>query len=124
MTKWRKKEMKYLYSACFFLSLSSVCHSASTAFNASVERTMIDEEHNGGCMVYIVPSPSDQGLFCRPNWVTLSCVGEYNSETFGHQKLAAAQLALIAGSKIWISVTDNKKHDGFCFAQRIVNYAE
>lgn len=116
--------MNYLYSIFFFLLLSGVCHSASTGFEARVERTMIDEESNGGCMAYIVPSPSAQGLFCKPDWITFSCVGEYNSEEFGQQKMAAAQLALITRSRVWITVTDNKKHDGFCFGRRIVNFAE
>ena len=90
-------------------------------FKADVVKTMIHEQEFGQCMAMIKPSPEQNGLDCKKGWVTFSCSGDFNLAETGFQKLAAAQLALLSGDPVFVQVDDYRKHNGYCYAQRIDN---
>jgi hypothetical protein len=110
----------------FFLLLLAFAGSALAAnryYEATVTRTAVHESNFGVCMAKVSPSPSDEGLNCKPDWVSFSCSGDFNSKEIGQQKLSAAQLALMTGDLVKINVDDTRKHNGYCYAQRIDNLA-
>ncbi|MEP6358191.1 MAG: hypothetical protein ABJ084_03910 [Halioglobus sp.] len=72
-------------------------------------------------MAVVSPNPQAKGLDCKANWVSFSCSGDFNSKEIGYQKLEAAQLAMMTGTMVSIRIDDSKKHNGYCFAQRIDN---
>lgn len=104
-----------------FIAMSAV--GADRLYKATVSRTLIDDRYYGGCMALVSPAPSTVGLNCPHSWVSFSCSGDFNAKSVGNQKFAAAQLALVTGTPIYIHIEDNKKHNSFCFAYRIDNLA-
>ena len=112
-------------SACILLliAFAGSALGATKTYRATVTRTAIHEKSFGVCMAIVSPSPSTKGLNCKPDWVTFSCSGDFNSKEIGQQKLSAAQLALVTGDPVSIVVVDTRKHNGYCYAKRIDNLA-
>ncbi len=89
----------------------------------NVTRTLVDERYFGHCMAAISTGPQTVGLDCGSTWVTFSCSGDFNTPRVGQQKFSAAQLSLVTGNKVFLVVTDEKKHNGYCYVERIDNLA-
>jgi hypothetical protein len=107
----------------FVLSFLVVVPAMGTniAWTTSVQRILIESVNFGGCMALVSPGPETTGLSCNGGWVSFSCTGEFNSVEVGNRKLTAAQLGLVTGGSISIEADDTKKHNGYCFVQRIDN---
>lgn len=101
--------------------IPQLASAASKYYNANVERILTDSENFGGCMAFVNPSPSDEGLDCSASWITFSCTGDFNSKSDAQSKVSAAQLALVTRGRVGIRVEDDRKHNGYCFARRIDN---
>ncbi|MBT4523024.1 MAG: hypothetical protein HOC23_23730 [Halieaceae bacterium] len=95
--------------------------SATESYNTTVLQAAVYDTNFGECMAQLKDSPSSQGLDCKPGWVTFSCSGDFNSKSAGNNKLTAAQIALLSGDLVNVQVTDEKKHNGYCFARKIAN---
>ncbi len=93
----------------------------TAAIDATISRTMVTtDDLYGGCMVALNVSPSDYNLDCPSgNWVTLDCAGELTSKSQGMRLMDSAQLAFVTGRSVRVTVDDSRKHNGWCFAQRI-----
>jgi hypothetical protein len=89
---------------------------------SKVTTILIDDVNFGGCMAALETPPSTSGLICKDPWVTFSCTGEFNSKSQAAIKVAAAQLALVTQTKLYVEIDDTKKHNGYCFARRVDNY--
>ena len=97
--------------------------SAQGVLISKVEQILVDNVNYGECMALVNPGPQTiTGTSCNPYWVTFSCSGDFNSKTAGSNKFSSAQLALITAKNVRIQFDDTKKHNGYCFAQRIDNY--
>ena len=97
--------------------------SATGVLVSKVEQIFVDSVNYGECMALVNPGPeSISGPSCSPYWVTFSCSGDFNSKSAGSNKFQSAQLGLITGKNVRILFDDTKKHNGYCFAQRIDNY--
>lgn len=101
------------------LLAATVTHAAQDSWNASVEKTMVDGVNYGWCMAKVSPTAASRGLDCSGTWVTFSCEGRHNAKAVGNSKFDTARLALLQGSEVFLVVTDLKKHNGFCFVNRI-----
>ena len=100
----------------------SVSLSAENAtFDAQVSRILIDDSNYSGCMVSLTTDPQSQVPNCGSNWVTLDCLKNFPESTgaIATNKLSQAQLALITERTVRVRVTDTRKANGYCFAQRI-----
>ena len=74
----------------------------------------------GGCMVQLDQSIADAGLNCpSSNWVTFSCTGVHTSRKEGSRMFESAELAFSSDKTIRLEVTDDKKHNGHCYARRV-----
>ena len=75
-------------------------------------------------MAEVQPPPSSyQTVDCKGVFVTFDCTGDFTTSRDSQAKLGSAQLALITGSSLLIRVNDAKKHNGFCYAERVDVYA-
>lgn len=84
-----------------------------------VERVLVaGDARFGGCMARLSSDPG-RYLNCGANWVSFSCTGDFTDAVRGYRMLDQAQLALATGRAVGVEVTDSKKHNGYCFAQRI-----
>lgn len=72
----------------------------------------------GGCMVQIDQSLRDSGLNCT-NWVTFSCSGVHTSVDEGVRMFESAQMAFALEKTMVLEVTDEKRHNGHCYARRV-----
>ena len=114
---------KILLGGCMIATFSSHGTLAATDnWNATVDRILTDSENFGQCMAVTTPSAADRGLDCAAYWVTFSCDGTFNSKSIGATKYSSAQLAYVTDGRINVTVDDTRKHNGYCFAQRIDNF--
>lgn len=88
-------------------------------FTTTVTKILVQEGLYGGCMAEVNPGPETALPNCASYWVTFSCSGDFNSKSNASLKLQSAQLAFISGKSISLLIEDSKKHNGYCFAQRI-----
>lgn len=93
--------------------------SATGKVVSEVTRTLTDHQNFGLCMAVINPGPETILPSCGPGWVTFSCSGDFNSKSSGNLKFQTAQLAFISSARASVFVDDTKKHNGYCFVQRI-----
>ena len=88
----------------------------------NVIETLSAAGNYGDCMAGLNKQLSEYISGCPGNWVTLSCDGTYNSKDAGQRKFESAQLALALGYRASVYVDNTKKHNGFCYAQRMEIY--
>lgn len=99
-----------------------ICHSAGAAeayLRAKVTRVFQDSDEFGGCMAYLEPGPETKLVACDDDWITFSCTGDFNSKSAGNAKLSIAQAAMVVEREVVVRITDQQKHNGYCFAERI-----
>ena len=88
----------------------------------TVDQLLVDDRYYGTCMVKVAPGPEAILPSCASNWVTFSCSGDFNSKSTGNLKFQSAQLAFLTGKKVAFYIDDSKKHNGYCFIQRLYVY--
>ena len=98
--------MKTLLIGALF-GLSFVTFSASAAsvkYETKIIRTSLDDYRYAGCMAEV-------------------CSGELGSSSGeSSKKYSAAQLALVTGNKVLVTVTNTRSANGVCYVDRIDNY--
>jgi hypothetical protein len=100
--------------------LSPFSQAATASFQATVERTLVaDADRWGGCMARTNVTLADLGVDCYSRWVTFSCSGVHTTKDVAYRMFDSAQMAMALDKQVWLSVTDQKKHNGYCFANRI-----
>jgi hypothetical protein len=98
-------------------------HSAQVNIQAKVSRTLVAEEGLwGGCMAQLSVDPQTLLPACASGWVTFSCSGEHVSKDIAYRMLDTAQLAQVTDKSVFLIVTDDKTHNGYCFIRRIDVY--
>ena len=103
------------------LLLPSLTWGAVARLDARVIRTQIsDEGRFGGCMAGLDTNISESGLDCPFAWITFSCSGEFNSPSTANRQFELAQLALALNQTVSVWVDDARRHNGICYANRIV----
>lgn len=80
---------------------------------------MVGDERWGGCLASLSISPQTILPGCGAGWVTFSCSGDFADPVRAYRMLDQAQLALAAGKKVNVWFQDDKKHNGYCFANRL-----
>lgn len=111
-----------LFSICTALGIivAPAVYGAQANINAKVLGTLVAEEALwGGCMARLSVDPQMVLPGCGPNWVTFSCSGDHVSKDIAYRMLDAAQLAQVTDRPAFLIITDEKKHNGYCFARRI-----
>lgn len=103
------------------VSASGQVLSAVSWLDGIVNRTLVQDNAFGLCMALITPGPETVLPSCQGGWVTFSCSGDFNSKSAGNLKFQSAQIALLTGKNVAAIIDDTKKHNGYCFAQRIDN---
>ena len=107
------------------LSFCGAPHAAMVNLETTIVRTLIaDGGRAGGCMALTTTVLATVGLDCPSQWVTFSCAGPVGGQVFTTKDIAyrmyeSAQLALVLDKRVMLRVDDEKKHGGFCYANRI-----
>ena len=107
--------------ALLLLAAGVTGHAATQQSSAAITRTLVaDNGRFGGCMVALdVDLRGDLGLDCDSNWVTFSCAGVHTDAATAQRMLDSALVAFVTDRMVRVWVTDEKKHDGHCYATRI-----
>lgn len=84
-----------------------------------VRTLVVDDGRFGGCMVFTDVTFVQEGLDCNSNWVSFSCSGDFTSKDVGYRMFDSAQLAFVLGNRVLLVIDDTKKHNGYCYANRI-----
>lgn len=114
------------------LGLALICTSSISSAqqvnisDAEVRRIMVDDTRFGGCAAVISPGPETVAATCADNWVTFDCFGNFASvgstKSGARDKLAAAQLALVAGKQVIIRIDPDVTANGAtCYAVTVQN---
>ena len=72
----------------------------------------------GGCMARVTPGPESVAN-CGDGWVTFSCSGVLNSKSAGQRKYDLAQMAMVLNKGLFLKITDDQKHQGYCYGERV-----
>ena len=85
-----------------------------------INGTLTTADHRfGGCMVALDRPLRDAALDCPGSWITLSCSGVHGSAEAARRKFQFARDAFRTGRTVVVEVTDEKKHHGWCYGQRL-----
>ena len=84
-----------------------------------VVRTLATTHRHGGCMAELDISLAETGLNCPGSWVAFSCDGTHAHRADASKMFRDAQLAFGFGSPVSVSLTEHRKHNGHCVANRI-----
>lgn len=114
------KKLIIIVTGLFMMGLSFNTLAAKAGVsNATIMSIVVDSHNYGGCMVRVDKVLVNHGLNCSKNWVSFSCDGTFNSQALAFRKLDQAQMSIALNKKVYLIVDDSKKHNGYCFAQRI-----
>ena len=105
-----------------FVSTSSL--GATYRVDTNVTGVLLEDDVYGGCMAKLAVSPSSETANCGANWVVFDCDGtrdDTSGKSLAAQKLSAAQLAYVTRGLVRVVFDDQRKINGFCYAQRIEN---
>lgn len=119
MRKQRKKVLLGSVAGLMMLGAGGVSAETAWVSGVKITRTLSDAGAFGNCMATINKSLSDYIADCPSWWVTFSCNGTYNSKDAGQRKFESAQLAMALGYRVSLFIDNTKKHNGFCYVQRI-----
>lgn len=109
-----------LVVAGYVLLATSALHGATARIEALVVRTLTtDDGRLGGCMVRLDRRIDEFGLDCPGRWVTFSCSGVHTTPAEAVRMFESAQLAFTQQRTAMVQVTDEKKHNGHCYATRV-----
>ena len=87
---------------------------------ANVNRVLVTGDSTwGGCMALLSVNPQAVLPDCNSWWVTFSCSGDFTDAVRAYRMLDAAELALATGKSVQVFFQDDKKHNSYCFANRI-----
>lgn len=73
----------------------------------------------GGCMAALSVDPQTVLPNCQTWWVTFSCSGDFTDPVRAYRMVDVAELALATGKQVQVWFQDDKKHNTYCFANRI-----
>ena len=119
------KRMMIGVAALLALSLGALAYGATMAVTSKFNRTLsADDGTFGGCMAQLDTSLREAGLDCGSNWVTFSCSGNASQEAFtnrddAYRKFDSALMAFALDKRVSVTVTDEMKQNGHCFAKRV-----
>lgn len=125
MLQWKRWKKGLLGAVAGLLVLGAGGVNAETALvsDVKVTSTLVEAGVYGECMAHMSEPISDYISGCPSNgWITFSCDGTYNSKDAGQRKFESAQLALALGYRVKLRVDNTKKHNGYCYANRIDIY--
>ena len=95
-------------------------NAATERIQANAKRTLTtDDGRFGGCMVQLDERIGDMGLDCPGSWVTFSCSGVHTSTDEAVRMFESAQMAFALDRMLMVEVTDERKHNGHCYARRV-----
>jgi hypothetical protein len=107
-------------SAALLLVAAGQAAAAGANMQTTIGRTlMAGDDRWGGCMARLVDNPQNQLPSCANWWVSFSCSGDFAEPVQAYRMLDQAQLALAANKRVRVWFQDDKKHNGYCYANRI-----
>lgn len=90
---------------------------ATEAQTGKIARLLTDTVLFGQCMVWM--PDAQPTINCPARWVSLDCKGDFNSKETSRRLWDAAQLGFATESSILVVINDEKKHNGYCVADRL-----
>jgi len=114
--------MKYfiLLSISLLVIFAPASYAAKAKVKGVITKTVVaDEGRWGGCMVRIDQKLANSGLDCPDKWVSFSCSGVFTEKDVAYRMFDQAQMAHTLERMVEIRVDDTKKHNGYCYGNRI-----
>ena len=110
-----------IFLCLVFLLLPYTSSAAVMQMRTSIIRLLAHSNQSfGGCMVQLSSNIMDEtGLNCDTKWVSLGCVSDIVPEDGSARMWANAELAFVLGIGIYININDEKRHSGYCTAERV-----
>ena len=101
------------------LLLAGTAYGATASLTTTVNRLLSHETAFGGCMARLSDRPNSTGLNCKGFFVSFSCTGNFASLSAANRNFELAQIALLTDATVLVSMDDSRKHNGYCFVNRI-----
>lgn len=107
-------------SVSLLLSAGGQALAAQATFCTHVSKVLMSADKTwGGCMAALYDNPAAFLPTCGGGWVTFSCSGDFTDRVRAYRMADQAQLAVATGNSVCLTIQDDKKHNGYCFANRI-----
>jgi hypothetical protein len=107
-------------SAAMLLTIGGQAMAAQTYFVANVNSVLMSgDERWGGCMAALSVDPQNHLPSCATTWVSFSCTGDFADPVQAYRMVDQAQLAVATNKRVLVMIQDDKKHNGYCYANRI-----
>ena len=110
------------------LAIAATSHAVSAKIEAKAVRTLAtDGARFGGCMVQLnrkvavlaANLPEPIALDCPGHWVTFSCAGTHTTKDAALRMFESAKMGFELDKTLVLEVTDERKHNGHCYARRV-----
>ena len=100
---------------------SSVGYAATADITGTVEEVFVDDQYYGGCMAKISEDIADKLPTCQVDYVTFDCLAAFpeTTKSIAVNKLSISQLAFVTRKTVYVRVTDLRRANGYCLAERI-----
>jgi len=109
-----------VFSLILLMGFVPMSHAFEAIVTGAVQRTLVaDQGRWGGCMMVIDKTLTDYGLDCPSQWLSFSCSGVFAAKDVAYRMFDSAQMAYALGKDVLVTVDDTKKHNGYCYANRI-----
>lgn len=106
--------------AALLLATAAPAPAATGSVTTGVTRVLMSNDDRwGGCMAALSVGPQTVLSGCGSGYVTFSCSGQFTNSVRAYRMVDAAELALATGKNVTVYFQDDKKHNGYCFANRI-----
>ena len=109
-----------LLLTALYVIYAPASYAATVKVKGLITKTVVaDEGRWGGCMVSMDKKLADSGLDCPSKWVSFSCSGVFTEKDIAYRMFDQAQMAFALERKVEIYVDDTKKHNDYCYGNRI-----
>ena len=110
-----------IISLIAMLGFTSLAQAATATIPAKVKTLLAaDGGRWGECMALLDVSVQSYLPTCPAgNWVTFSCSGVFTTKDVANRMFDLAQMAKALNRPVSVYVDDSKKHNGYCYVNRI-----
>ena len=113
------KAIKYFVVVLALMGSMNVFAARATLVS-TIDRVLVTTNGTfGNCMAFLNQPLAPLGVNCPDQWVTFSCSGDFVTVSEARLMFDTAQIALAMNKEVRVYLTDNLKHNGYCFASRI-----
>lgn len=103
------------------IGISPTAFGATAWITSNIDRIMTTNEDELGACIFRTTKPLPGTVDCPRDWVTADCAGVLGEgKSAGSKKFDIVMLAKLTTTQVTLAINDQKKINGWCFADRVI----